>query len=230
MTTNSAQASYDPKSISDIVFASARNKQLLEDIVSGVKPFPMAGKNGILLYGTPGTGKSSLARLLPNAIEAGKTGADSWAHVTAIQNESHGKIVLGNIDINSMLVTVFSASHHYFVLDEVDLIGKAGMSALKSLMDRPNNIFIFATNNFSQISEPVKDRCHCIEFNAALAVNWLPAVKKMLSASGVQSSNDATLLAAIAPCNGSARQIIDVVINIIIQWNRRHRPVPAIGP
>ena len=221
MNAKSAWVSHDPKSISDIVFASARNKQLLEDIVSGVKPFPITGKTGILLYGTPGTGKSSLARLLPNAIEAGRTGNDSWARINAIKSESHGKNVLDIIDSNSMLIPAFSAGHHYFVLDEVDLIGKAGMSALKSLMERPNNIFIFATNNFSQISDPVKDRCHCIEFNAAPPVNWLPAVKKMLSASGVQSANDATLLAAIAPCNGSARQIVDVVTDIIIQWNRR---------
>jgi hypothetical protein len=55
-------------------------------------------------------------------------------------------------------------------------------------------------------------------------------VKKMLNASGVQSANDAKLLAAIALCNGSARQIVDVVTDMIIQWNRRHRPVPAIGP
>jgi hypothetical protein len=46
---------------------------LIEDIVNGVLPFPFAGKTCILLYGTFGTGKRTLARILQQMIETAQT-------------------------------------------------------------------------------------------------------------------------------------------------------------
>ena len=64
---------YQPHTIAQIVFANDESRQLIEDIVTGVMPFPFEGKTGILLYGTFGSGKTTLARLLPEAIEQGQT-------------------------------------------------------------------------------------------------------------------------------------------------------------
>ena len=65
---------YQPQTIAEVVFGNDESRLLIEDIVSGVPPFPFEGKTGILLYGTFGTGKTTLARLLPEAIEQGQTG------------------------------------------------------------------------------------------------------------------------------------------------------------
>ena len=49
-------------------------------------PFPLEGKTGFLLYGTFGIGKTTLARILPEAIGQGRTGqalsfdADFFGH------------------------------------------------------------------------------------------------------------------------------------------------------
>jgi DNA replication protein DnaC len=59
---------YQPHTIAQIVFANDESRQLIEDIVSGVMPFPFEGKTGILLYGTFGSGKTTLARLLPPRV------------------------------------------------------------------------------------------------------------------------------------------------------------------
>ena len=65
---------YQPQTISEVVFGNDQSRLLIEDIVSGELPFPIGGKTGILLYGAHGTGKTTLARILPEVIEQGQTG------------------------------------------------------------------------------------------------------------------------------------------------------------
>jgi transcriptional regulator with AAA-type ATPase domain len=44
----------------------------IADLVGGAEPLPAHGKSAVLLYGVSGTGKTTLARLLPSAIEQGR--------------------------------------------------------------------------------------------------------------------------------------------------------------
>ena len=65
---------YTPIKLDDFVFNSEASKMVMEDIVSGLLPFPSMGKNGILLYGSFGTGKSALAKVLPSLINQARGG------------------------------------------------------------------------------------------------------------------------------------------------------------
>ena len=67
---------YEPKTINDIIWGNAESRLRIEDIVSGAEALPYCGKSAILLYGVFGTGKTTLANLLPNAIEKGRTNED----------------------------------------------------------------------------------------------------------------------------------------------------------
>ena len=61
---------YDsPSKLEDFYFSNDRERKKLADIVYGRKQFPFASINGILLWGTFGSGKTTLARLLPSLIE-----------------------------------------------------------------------------------------------------------------------------------------------------------------
>ena len=83
-------AGYEPKSVADTVFADDNKRVFLEDLISGAHPFPLSGKNGILLYGVPGTGKSALARLLPDAMEAVRGGGSASHRYVRIQPGNNG--------------------------------------------------------------------------------------------------------------------------------------------
>ncbi len=213
MKNSNVVNSYEPKTIEEIVFADEVSKSKVSALVNGLRPFPMAGKNGILLYGVNGTGKSALAKLLPDAIEAVKTGVPADEKFVSIQQNENGSDVLKMFQARAQ--TMPFASHHYFVLDEVDNLTPKAMMSLKSLMNTPQTIFVLTTNNYSQIETGVRDRCHCIAFNAAPSVKWLPLARRMLADAGVDRITDDALIAGINTCNGSAREITDLIVDII---------------
>ena len=66
-----------PNCFDDFFISNTQDRQKLELILSRKLPFPFGGKSGVLLHGTWGTGKSTLAVLLPKLIES--TYSDSWS-------------------------------------------------------------------------------------------------------------------------------------------------------
>ena len=91
------------------------------------------------------------------------------------------------------------------------------MKILKSVMNYPQTLWVLTTNDFTSIEPGVKDRCHCIAFNAAPAAMWLPLARRILAHAKVTGVTDTQLLAVITPCNGSARQITDAVADLALR-------------
>ena len=199
-------AKFEPKTINDFIYSSDHSRDTIANIVNGNVPFPSSGKNGILLYGVWGTGKSALAKILPEAIEARLSDRDTLARYEVIKPGNKGADVIASIDFQTNLVSL--TSYHYIVLDEVDLLTEAAMSSLKSIMNKKYSIFIMTTNYLERIDRGVINRSVLVDFNAAPANEWLFRVRQILSEYEVAIEDDQVLLDIIRPCHGSARDII----------------------
>lgn len=197
---------FTPKTIDDFLYSSNHARETIENIVNGSVPFPYAGKNGILLHGLWGTGKSALAKILPAAIEKHRSDRDPLARYEGIKPGNKGADIMVSIDQQTNLIPF--ASHHYIILDEADLLTEAAMSSLKSIMNKPETIFIMTTNHLSKIDRGVINRSVLVNCNAAPDSDWLVKVRQVLAAYDVIVEDDEILLNIIRPCCGSARDIM----------------------
>jgi DNA polymerase III delta prime subunit len=214
---------YEPKTIKDIIWGNAESRLRIEDIVSGAEALPYCGKSAILLYGVFGTGKTTLANLLPNAIEKGRSNEDLAieADFIACQQGFNGPQVMSLIE-RVLSKSSFNASGlHYFVLDEVDNLTKLAQQSLKSALNTNRGIFILTTNNISELDKGLKDRCVLVEMNAAAISDYLPLAKNLVSDMGVVMSDD-DLLPTISAAKGSLRNLIHNVERLA----RRSNPPP----
>ena len=134
---------FPPSSLNDFVISDASSRKLLEDVDMGKMPFPFMGKRGICLWGMYGTGKTTLATLLPEWLE--QTGrlptstrqsfftSDAYWELHDCRSGNNTVSLLQHISERCQLPNAFSKSGwNYEVLDEVDMLTENAQSSLKA--------------------------------------------------------------------------------------------------
>jgi len=209
-----------PKTLDECVISDVRSKDMLASILSGQQPFPAFGKCGILLHGAYGTGKTTTACLLPELIEVSRAGKNAQYDLYPCAQGMNGSQLIQKIETRTSLISFNQSELHYSILDEADNLTDAAQASLKAIMDCRHGVFILTTNDITRIDKGIVNRSHVIHMMVAQSKDWLPIVKRLIMAMGTICPAESTLLAMIASCNGSGREILTSAIQIACQGEK----------
>jgi DNA polymerase III delta prime subunit len=211
---------HEPQNLNDIIFGNPESKLRIYDIVTGAEALPHCGKSAIILYGTWGTGKTTVAKMLPNAIEKGRTDSELVMPEEMIrcQQGYNGPQVIEFISKILDKNSLNTSGLHYVIIDEVDLLTKSAQESLKSALNTNRCIFILTTNYISELDRGLLDRCVLVEMNAAKVDQLLPLAQEIAMEQGITIA-DEELIATIKAANGSFRNISHNVDRLVRRKN-----------
>jgi len=163
-----------------------------------------------LFYGTRGTGKTSVARILAQAIG---TTANDINEIDAASNT-------GVDDVRELREAVrtlpFESKYKVYIIDEVHMLSKAAFNALLKTLEEPPHhvIFILATTELHKLPDTIISRCQTFTFKKPTVEILKKVVEKTAKKEGlVLDGGSANLIALLG--DGSFRDTLGILQKII---------------
>jgi len=188
----SFEIKYAPKELSDVVISDIQVKIVLDSYIY------RATKRPLLLYGGYGVGKTTIANLLPDAIEGKKavvekikavdfkTAADVAKHFNKEWLYSHPLFSFND-----------GQKREYMICNELNITDNAAKVLIDLIDDIQEHVqLIFTTNHLHTIYGALRSRCTELEIKPALAVDWLPRAQFIMKSENY-TVNDQILLKLI---------------------------------
>jgi len=188
---------YAPKKLDDVVFADIAVEQEIHSYVS------IEDMRPLILYGPNGTGKSSVAKLIPAEFISATDLCELNPFVVSIEPKTR-RYFLQKLQLISLFDT------RTYIMDEIDLLPKSLIETLKLAIDQygESNRFIATTNKLDALDKGLRSRALCLPFIQASLERWMPRIKTILDAEGVPTPKDQLLKQIFNNSGGDNRRFL----------------------
>jgi DNA polymerase III delta prime subunit len=219
----SFEIKYAPKALSDVIVTDPKVRNMLQLYTHGGCQKPL------LLHGPFGSGKTTIANLLPRAIEGIPEEEEEELEVTKLKASEFQTVSdLKNTFILStnMYLNLLEQSRFYIITNELRLSANAGI-AFRDILDNicKDTQIIITTNDPSQIDAGVVDRCNKLYVPRITADEWLPKALEIARKEGVSTDEQAILdfLKAQLDYDSSVRKMMsEFELFIFAAQNKQH--------
>ena len=194
MIINTAKK-YSPKSLDEFIYPNNEVRELVTAYASGDIERPL------ILYGSSGSGKSLLQRLIPQAIESKETQVNkvicSDLKLPRDIHDLYGR----NKQFNNVF-TINGQRYNYFIIEEFYMKSIRLNDALKIELDRSlgTDLTIFSTNRFELIESGILSRSETLEVQPCNPSTFFPHAKKIMQAEEIDISDHDLLVKLNAIC------------------------------
>ena len=140
----------------------------------------------LLLYGTSGTGKSLIQRLLPNAIEKKLLNLEK-VKCSDLKNASDIHDLYGRNKMFNKNYTINDQKFNYIIIEEFLMTKTAMSDAMKIELDETlgTDLTILSTNRLDEVDVGIKSRCEVVHVPPCAPQIFLPYAKKILDSVSV---------------------------------------------